>query len=286
MRTSAPKYLFAKSPPVWSAWPVDRDLVLASFDEQIRRDLRTGDPDTRVERDGDVIRCVSQRSGWGAITWSHLDAETADAVIAEQVNWFAPRSRQWEWKHYSYDTPPDLPRRLLAAGFVPDPVEALMIAEISDLSLEASPPSGVQLRPVVDEPGVATLVVVHDRVFGGDHSGTGQSLLSALTHRPHTVAAFVAVENGTPISSGRMEFHNGTEFASLWGGGTVPEWRGRGVFRALVARRAALAAEKGFRYLQVDASADSRPILERLGFVQLATTTPFIHQGNFQAMDS
>ena len=253
-------------------------MVLATFDEQIRRNLRTDDPDARVENTGDVVRTVSGESGWSGITWSHLAPDSADAVIAEQVNWFAPGSRQWEWKHYSYDTPADLGQRLLAAGFVPEPVEALMIAEISEIAADASPPPEVQLQPVVDESGVAALVAVHNSVFGGDHSAIGQSLLSALTQQPNTVAAFVAVANGTPMSSGRMEFHLDTEFASLWGGGTVPEWRGRGAFRALVARRAALAAEKGFRYLQVDASADSRPILERMGFVQLATTTPYIHK--------
>jgi hypothetical protein len=36
------------------------------------------------------------------------------------------------------------------------------------------------------------------------------------------------------------------------------------------------AAARGYRYLQVDASDDSRPILERLGFVALATTTPYL----------
>jgi GNAT superfamily N-acetyltransferase len=62
----------------------------------------------------------------------------------------------------------------------------------------------------------------------------------------------------------------------MWGGGTLPAWRGRGIYRALVAYRAGLAAARGYRYLQVDASPDSRPILERLGFVRLARTTPYI----------
>jgi hypothetical protein len=47
-------------------------------------------------------------------------------------------------------------------------------------------------------------------------------------------------------------------------------------FRALVAARAGIAAERGYRYLQVDASADSRPILSRLGFAVLGTTTPYV----------
>ena len=92
-------------------------------------------------------------------------------------------------------------------------------------------------------------------------------------------ARVLAVAAQTPIAAGRVEFHPGTEFAGLWGGGTLPAWRRRGVFRALVAHRAALASDRGFRYLQVDASPDSRPILERLGFVALATTTPFIYSG-------
>jgi len=53
-------------------------------------------------------------------------------------------------------------------------------------------------------------------------------------------------------------------------------WRGRGTYRALVAYRANLAAARGCRYLEVDASDDSRPILERLGFVAVTTTTPYI----------
>ncbi len=64
-------------------------------------------------------------------------------------------------------------------------------------------------------------------------------------------------------------------FATLWGGGTLPGWRGRGSYRALVAERAARARARNIRYLQVDASPSSRPILERLGFLAVTTTTPF-----------
>jgi GNAT superfamily N-acetyltransferase len=101
--------------------------------------------------------------------------------------------------------------------------------------------------------------------------------VAGLAREPSTAAAVVALAGQTAVAAGRMEFHPGTDFASLWGGGTFPAWRGRGVFRSLVAYRAALASARGFRYLQVDATPDSRPILQRLGFVELATTTPFTH---------
>ena len=117
---------------------------------------------------------------------------------------------------------------------------------------------------------------MHDEVFGVDHALLGRIARDATARgrrRPSSRGG------GDADLRGPGELHDGTEFASLWGGGTVPAWRGRGVFRALVAHRAALAAARGCRYLQVDASDDSRPILQRLGFVQLAVTTPFVHPG-------
>jgi GNAT superfamily N-acetyltransferase len=74
-----------------------------------------------------------------------------------------------------------------------------------------------------------------------------------------------------------MELVPGTSFAGLWGGGTDARWRGRGIYRALVAHRARAALDRGYRYLQVDASDQSRPILERLGFETLSTTTPYVY---------
>ncbi len=57
----------------------------------------------------------------------------------------------------------------------------------------------------------------------------------------------------------------------MWGGGTAPNARSRGVYRALVSKRARLAREHGYAYLTVDARDTSRPILERLGFPMLTT---------------
>jgi len=259
---------------------MDRQAVLAAFDAQIRRHPEPDAPDGHVEHDDTVIRSMSAGDGWIGVTWCDLDRHvSADAVIAAQISRFAELSRPWEWKHYSYDEPPDLPDRLLAAGFTPRLAEALVVAEIADLRLDVPPPPGVELRAVLDKQGVDALVSVHDEVFGEDHSAVGRTLLAGLIRQPSTAAAAVAWAGPTPIAAGRVEFHPGTDFASLWGGGTLPAWRGRGAFRALVAHRAALASARGFRYLLVDASPDSRPILRRLGFVQLATTTPYTHPG-------
>jgi ribosomal protein S18 acetylase RimI-like enzyme len=260
---------------------VDSEAVLAAFNEQVRRRPEADPHGGRVEHDDAhrVIRHVSATDGWNGVVWSDLDEASADAAIAAQLERFAEIGREWEWKHYTYDRPADLEDRLRAAGFQSEPVEAFLVAEIAELELDVSPPDGVELRAAADREGVDALVAVHDEVFGEDHSALGAELVTRLESGSDRIVPVVAWAGEKPVSAGRVEFHFGTHFASLWGGGTLPEWRRRGVFRALVAHRAGLAAERGFRYLQVDASPDSRPILRRLGFAELAMTTPFVHEG-------
>lgn len=264
---------------LWSALDMDIPAVLAAFDDQIRRRPESDAGGGRVERTEGLVRCVSESDGWNGVTWTDLDDSTADATIAAQLDRFRRIPRDWEWKYYSYDQPADLPERLLAAGFSAEPVEALLVAEISDLDLEVRPPAGIELRPVLDATGADALVSIGDEVFGGDHASIGRHVLAGLARSPTTIEAVVAWAGSTPVCAARVEFNAGTDFAGLWGGGTLPQWRRRGVFRSLVAYRAALASARGYRYLQVDALPASRPILERLGFVRLATTTPFVHRG-------
>ena len=224
------------------------------------------------------MRVVSD--GWRGVTWTGLDDADVDldvdAVIARQVERFAGLG-EWEWKHYAHDRPGDLPQRLLRAGFAAEPAETLLVASAADVAREVPAPEGVELRPVVDAEGVAALVRVHEQVFGTEAGWIGRELQAQLDADPQAAAAVVAWAGDVPVCSGRVTFLRGAEFAGLWGGGTLPQWRGRGVFRAVVAYRARAAAERGYRYLQVDASDDSLPILRRTGFTELTTTTPYLH---------
>lgn len=86
----------------------------------------------------------------------------------------------------------------------------------------------------------------------------------------------MAEADGAVISTGRVEIVEGTQVAGVWGGVTHPDWRRRGVYRALTAARARWAHERGVAYLHSDSTEFSRPILERSGLVAVTTTTPYI----------
>ncbi|WP_367325387.1 GNAT family N-acetyltransferase [Streptomyces sp. HUAS ZL42] len=256
---------------------MDHAAVLALYDRDMREDARPDGPDSRIERTGNVVRQIASAHGWNGVLWSGLDTAGADAAIAEQVACFTELDRDFEWKLYGHDGPADLGRRLRSAGFVPEPEETLMIGEVAGLPLDAEPPEGVRVLAVSDAQGVDLVAVVHEKAFGTDSSRLRQQLLARLAADPDTVVAVVALAGDQPVGSARMELVPGTRFAGLWGGGTVEGWRGRGIYRALVAHRARVAVARGYRYLQVDASDQSRPILERLGFAPLTTTTPYVY---------
>src|SRR5205809_992354 len=79
-----------------------------------------------------------------------------------------------------------------------------------------------------------------------------------------------ATRLGCVISSGIVasisQYGSRRPATQEWHGGEFSWW----------ARRARLAAARGYRYLYVDASPDSQPILARLGFSHLARTTPYV----------
>lgn len=256
---------------------MDLDAVRELFDRQLRQGARADGPGTRIERVDGVVRQTGAPDDWNGVRWSDLNTSTADAAIAAQIRYFSARGRAFEWKLYAHDRPGDLGARLAAAGFAAEPEETVMVAPARELPTAADLPEGVRLLQVTDAAGVELMVDVHARAFGTDSGHLRHRLLSRLREAPDTVVPVVALAGDRPVSAARMELPPEADFAGLWGGGTVAEWRGRGLYRALIAFRAEIAAERGYRYLQVDASDQSRPILERLGFAPLTTTTPYVY---------
>jgi GNAT superfamily N-acetyltransferase len=214
------------------------ESLLQLFDEQMRK---PNQPDGFFIGDG----------------WSAVLRPPADGNVEPLVARMREIPGHVEWKYYSHDGA-ELRERLLAAGLEPEDEETVLVADAASIP---PPPDDVELRLATDE-----FVALAERVFGRSH-GSGL---------PEVSVAVVAVVDGQPASGGRVDFEDGVEFAGLYGGITLPEYRGRGLYRAVVARRAELARERGYRWLFSDSLPTSRPILERLGFVAITTTTPFV----------
>jgi GNAT superfamily N-acetyltransferase len=257
----------------------DLTVLLSAYDAQLRAHVHDRLPDSiRVERDGPLLRTLGFGDR-GMVEYRDLDGLEGgelDELIARQVRIFAERGEPFEWKLHGHDRPADLPERLRAAGFVPEDMETVLIAPVSAIGIEPTVPDGVVVREVSEPLDLACIAQMEQAIWGEDHGWVVDDLGEERAADPDGLRIFIAEAGDVVVCAGWVRFPSETEFATLWGGATLPAWRGRGIYRALVARRARLAAERGCRYLEVDASDDSRPILERLGFVAVTTTTPYV----------
>ncbi|WP_208971817.1 GNAT family N-acetyltransferase [Kineococcus rubinsiae] len=258
----------------------DTASLLAAYDAAARRPhvaaLPTG---VIAEEDGPLTRVWYPERGFVSTPADlGVTGPELDALIARQRDAFTARGRSLEWKTWDYDTPADLPERLRAAGFAAEDPETVLVAEVDALlQLPTDVPEGLTVRETCSEQDARRVAELQTEIWGDDWSWLAEDLFSRSQGEQPLVRILVAEEGDRMVAAGWLSLVPESGFAGLWGGSTLPTHRRRGVYRCLVARRAQLAAGLGVRYLQVDASPDSRPLLERFGFVAVATTTPFVY---------
>jgi GNAT superfamily N-acetyltransferase len=249
---------------------MDVTAVLRLFDEEMRIDPPP-EAGLRYERRDGLVRVTNHAT---YVIYSRMSGTQLAAAIASEAAAVASRRQSVEWKIYGHDEARGLSERLTAHGFAPDEPETLMVL---DLAGDTPPPlagSGVVIRRVRDDVGLDNLIAVQTAVFGRDHPGMADEFRARLDDP--TLALYVAYSGGTPVAGARLSLPPGRSFAGLWGGATLPGFRGRGIYRSLVAERAREARAQRYRYLTVEARETSRPILQRLGFVPLTSVVGWI----------
>ena len=266
---------------------MDIEALRAAFDAQVRRntaDLRPGVAEIRA-----TDRVVREQAvpglGLSCVTWSGLDEHTADDAIAAQIEYFGRRGEPFEWQLLGYDQPADLGDRLVRAGLRPDEEEVLLFAETARIAGDVPPPAGIRLVDVQDEAGVEAAASTQEdlRPGGARRARHVSRLLAGLADERAPLAVVVAMAGDEPVCSATISFGPGTEFAGLNSANTRTGWRGRGIYRAIVAHRARLAAARGFSHLRVETTTMSRPILRSLGFEAVTATTTYTWRPPAQA---
>jgi hypothetical protein len=252
--------------------------LLAAFDAQARAEPPQPPPGISYSRDGPVLRVVGAERGFiSAPPDTGLRGAELDRLIARQRDYFTGRGEAVEWKTYAHDQPPDLVQRLRAAGFEPEDLETVVVGRTAAMATEPVLPGGVTLRRVTADADMHRIAAMEAAAWGNDRPGAAEHLIREVAAAPADYVVLVAEAGGQVVAAGWISLPQpGGGFAGLWGGAALGEWRHRGIYRALVAARARLAAARDVPYLQVDASSDSAPILRRMGFVELTTTTPYV----------
>lgn len=243
--------------------------VLALYDRDQRREIEF--PGMRREVLPHVIRFVRPMPGMSFVLYSDLDETTADAAIDEQIAYFTRLRADFEWKAYGHDRPADLAARLVARGFVAEEPDAIMALDVAAAPAALLAPPSADVRRLTHPDQLADVVKVLEPVWEEDFSWVHNRLGSHMAI-PGYLSVFVAYVAGAPACAG-WTYYNDGHFAGLWGGSTLPAYRGQGLYTAVLAARVREARERGVPYLTIDAGEMSGPIVARHGFELLTTAT-------------
>jgi len=194
-----------------------------------------------------------------------------DGPVATVRDWFAALGRErFVWLVGPSATPADLEPRLLDLGAEPNPGGSDYMAMLLD---HEPPPSSadIELRRVETFADYAAMWEVMFEGFSMPREER-DAIRATLRERWAATAddpgrwSYLACVGGVPVAEGSVRR---TVHGPLWlaGGVTLPAFRGRGIYRALVRARWDDAVRLGAGALVVGANVDtSYPILERLGF--------------------
>ena len=237
-------------------------------------------PDLQIiERPGwrQIVTPSVKGGGMNEVSLAQL-GDDVDAVIDATIAQYRALGCKFVWRVGPDSSPSDLPDRLAARGLAHNvacgmarsaemTAPELRVDEIDESTLDLftqTMAAGWNMDP-------ASLAIVNRTALGLGQQDRARDTHELRAPRHHL---FLAYCDGRPAATaGAVVF---AKSVYLLGGVTLPEFRGRGAYRALVAARLAFARARGIELATSHARAQtSAPILERLGFEQLVRYDTF-----------
>lgn len=198
---------------------------------------------------------------------ARLDTTEADAAIAETIALFRRHGIPGSWHLGPSSQPEDLPRRLVAQGFVTGFPERGMAASLAAIDLDIDDPSGVTSAEVLTEAQLEDWISTLATGFG---EGPAEAewvggCWRRLGYGPGTSwRHFVARLDGRPSATATLFLHDDT--AGLYFVFTAEPARRRGIGGAITRAALRTAHGLGFEQAVLGASAAGATLYSRLGF--------------------
>jgi GNAT superfamily N-acetyltransferase len=215
--------------------------------------------------------------GPNSVSWIRCRAEEADEVIREVRAIFAPRHLPFMWTLDPGLEPRDFADHLVGLGARPDPhgAEAQVMALPVEATVEAPSIPGLEICDALTDLDIfrkadAAAAEAFEAAVPTDEA----EYVSMLDRRRQNFRAegnrhwLLATVDGEPAGAAGVILHP-PGGAIINGGSVRQKFRGRGVYRAMVAARLEIARHAWVAGLIVWGGDMSAPILGRLGFQKL-----------------
>ena len=260
--------------------------LLALYDETMRKNAHPAG--MCGERASRVSRYTTGTASQRYIMWHDFAAADAAKAVDEELLSVQGHAHVLMWKLYGHDTARDALRdALLAQGFEENDHSTLMMVSVAllveSLAMVATADSqSLDVRQLTTAKHLDAYQNIWDSVWPDAPNSRYVNDYRILIERNEPGILFFAgfATSDNPVTSGYMFHHPGGAIALLCGGTTKAAWRRQHGYTSMVAVRAQAALDRGAKYLAVEASPNSKPILERLGFIPLSTLAFYVKKIN------
>ena len=172
-----------------------------------------------------------------------------------------------------------LKEELITHGFARDDDPAdVMVLDVDKVSTELLRPIKADIRRIISLEGLQDVIYVLDQVWGGHNTWVNDRLGMHLQFQDYLSVYVAYVENSTCIH--RVDLFPRGQFATLFAGSTIAQYRNQGLYTDLLATRVQEIRRRGYHFAVVETGAMSRPIVAKHGFQQLTTVHDYEWKGN------
>lgn len=213
-----------------------------------------------------------RQGGLNEVSFAQIDRDV-DAVIDATLARYDALGIRFRWAVPPDSRPADLGERLRKRGMIEE-TSFLMVAALAELTIAPPPDVTVVL---VDLDNVETYAEINAAGWGADPGpmiAFNRYLLANPTGIHHS---FIAYIGDRPVAT--ANYAALPRSAYFMGGVVLPEFRGRGVYRALLAARLQHAAAREIPLVTTQARpTTSAPILAALGFTKIGEMPMFFNR--------
>ena len=256
--------------------PTSNADLLALYDDTMRKNAYVAG--CVREQTATVSRYTTSTGSLRYIMWHDFAPADAAGVVDEELRATEGHAKALMWKLYAHAAAPDALRvALLDRGFIENDHCTLMITPVDSLAHALAATSSQVMKIQVRELTTAKQLDAYQNIWDdvwpdAPNARYVDDYRVRIEQKDEGVIFFAGfAEDGNPVSSGYLFHHPGQPIGLLCGGSTKAAWRRQHAYTAMLAARTHAARERGIKFLATEAKPDSRPILERLGFMPLST---------------
>jgi hypothetical protein len=219
-----------------------------------------------------TVRYTNLHGSLRYVLWHDFSLEATEQIVADEIADAKRHAGALCWRIHGDDSPRDaLIACLLANGFArdADATQHFIAPETLVTNTQrVKIPSGIEIRELVSPLELEAYALVWDDVWPSMPNARYVRDYQLLMESGERGFRFWAAFEGImAVSTAYIVHPTGNPMALLCGGATRKGYQRRGIYYALVAARARAAQAAGVKTLCVDASSESAPVLQKMGFM-------------------